>query len=85
MIQAINLTEDVDDECGDSDKYPQGPYSDGGGEADSPRHCDHCSVFLENPLTEDGNAYVKARAWNVCNATSRAWREFYGYLFLGED
>lgn len=24
---------------GDSDTYPQGPYSDGGGEADSPQHC----------------------------------------------
>ncbi|KKL11925.1 hypothetical protein LCGC14_2540860, partial [marine sediment metagenome] len=34
------------------------PYLDGGGEADTPQHCDHCSVFLENPLTGDGYAYV---------------------------
>lgn len=43
----------------DSDHYPQGPYSDGGGEADGPNHCDHCGVFLENPLTVDGFAYVQ--------------------------
>ena len=44
---------------GDSDTYPQGPYEDGGGEADTPNHCDYCDVFLENPLTEDGNEYVR--------------------------
>jgi len=43
----------------DSDKYPQGPYSDGGGEADCPQHCDHCHIFLENPLTPDGVAYIR--------------------------
>ena len=37
----------------DSDKYPKGPYPAGGGEADCPQHCDHCSLFLENPLTEE--------------------------------
>lgn len=42
----------------DSDSYPQGPYSRAGGEADSPQHCDACHVFLENPLTDDGVAYV---------------------------
>jgi hypothetical protein len=42
----------------DSNTYPQGPYPDGGGEADSPQHCDHCRTFLENPLTSDGVAYV---------------------------
>jgi len=43
----------------DSERWPQGPYSDGGGEADSPQHCDHCQVFLENPLTSDGYEYVR--------------------------
>lgn len=43
----------------DSDSYPQGPYSDGGGEADVPQHCDHCGMFLENPLTGDGYNYVE--------------------------
>ena len=33
----------------ESDSYPQGPYADGGGEADSPQHCDHCGLFLETP------------------------------------
>ena len=34
----------------DSEHWPHGPYADGGGEADSPQHCDTCHVFLENPL-----------------------------------
>jgi hypothetical protein len=42
----------------DSDEYPKGPYAEGGGEADSPQHCDDCGVFLENPLTNDGARYV---------------------------
>lgn len=43
----------------DSDYYPKGPYGQGGGEADTPQHCDHCGVFLENPLTTDGAIYVR--------------------------
>ena len=35
-----------------------GPLPDGGGEADTPQHCAHCGVFLENPLTQDGVKYV---------------------------
>ena len=42
----------------DSDLWPQGLYPNGGGEADTPNHCDHCGLFLENPLTSDGEAYV---------------------------
>lgn len=42
----------------DSDTYPQGPYADGGGEADSPQHCDDCGAFMENPLTAEGRDYV---------------------------
>jgi len=34
----------------DCDEYPVGPYPEGGGEADYPRHCDHCGLFLRNPL-----------------------------------
>ncbi len=37
-----------------SDDYPCGPYSDGGGEADSVQHCAECGELLENPLTEEG-------------------------------
>lgn len=43
---------------GDSGSYPQGPYADGGGEADCPQHCGGCGVFLENPLTSEGHEYV---------------------------
>ena len=43
----------------DSDHLPKGPDADGGGEADSPQHCDDCRQFLENPLTGDGVVYVE--------------------------
>ncbi len=52
------ITSDTDETEYDSDDYPKGPYLDGGGEADSPQHCDGCGVFLENPLTSDGYLYV---------------------------
>lgn len=53
---ALALQERIgkDKDNGDSNAYPQGPYSNGGGEADSFQHCDGCKVFLDNPLTEDG-------------------------------
>lgn len=43
----------------DSDRYPHGPYPNGGGEADTPQHCDECRAFLENPLTDNGRDYVR--------------------------
>lgn len=46
----------------DSDSYPQGPLALGGGEADTPQHCDSCNVFLCNPLTPDGDSYVRDKA-----------------------
>lgn len=46
----------------DSDSYPQGPLCDGGGEADTPQHCDRCGEFLENTLTPDGDSYVRSKA-----------------------
>lgn len=36
-----------------------GPYPSGGGEADSPQHCDSCGIWLQNPLTDDGRRYVE--------------------------
>jgi hypothetical protein len=45
----------------DSDSYPQGPYSNDGGEADCPQHCDVCGIFLENPLTGEGIRYVREK------------------------
>lgn len=69
---------------GDSDEYPQGPYADGGGEADCPQHCDACGVFLENPLTDEGIDYVTQtvladqRAGKKWSAALDCWAEFYG-------
>lgn len=46
---------DPDDEhTFDSDDYPKGPYTDGGGESDTIQTCDGCHCLLENPLTSDG-------------------------------
>lgn len=45
--------------CGDcAPPGSRGPYADGGGEADAPRHCAGCGDHLENPLTEYGVSYV---------------------------
>ena len=71
---------------GDSDRYPQGPFSDGGGEADSPAHCDSCGLFLANPLTADGEEYVREalcechEPTHVCSDVCRAWGTFYHHL-----
>lgn len=52
---------DLDNESTfDSGQYPKGPYANGGGEADSPQHCDGCGTFLENPLTVDGGEWLRA-------------------------
>lgn len=42
----------------DSDHFPKGPLSDGGGESDTPQHCATCGKFLESTLTADGARYV---------------------------
>lgn len=69
----------------DSDAWPQGPYGDGGGEADTPQHCDHCGVFLENPLTGDGYEYVaeaiNSHIWYDRGSVPvlKQWGEFYRY------
>jgi hypothetical protein len=80
--------QDPDDESSyDSDDFPKGPYPDGGGESDSPKHCDHCQAFLENPLTDAGLDYVKEQVLTLyTHGALRArlngpvietWREFY--------
>lgn len=77
---------DRDDESSyDSDRYPKGPFGDGGGEADSPQHCDQCREFLDNPLTPDGCAYVRT-AWSNHISAGRGslevlqvWRDAYDY------
>lgn len=50
---------DPDDETTyNSDEYPKGPYSDGGGESDTPGHCGACRTYLGNPLTSVGVEYT---------------------------
>lgn len=67
----------------DSDHFPKGPYPQGGGEADSPQHCEHCGKFLANPLTSDGYDYVRegcavARATGRVNAiVLTVWAPYY--------
>jgi hypothetical protein len=72
--QAQKLDANGKPDTGDSDAYPQGPYPDGGGEADNPQHCDQCGIFLQNPLTDDGYHYV---ATARDSAVAREWRKFY--------
>lgn len=71
-LPGIALTSDDSEDC------PQGPYSNGGGEADSPQYCDNCQVFLENPLTPEGMQYVKEQAEASPNPVTEVWAEFYG-------
>jgi hypothetical protein len=70
----------------DSDDLPKGPYVDGGGEADTPQHCDGCRQFLENSLTGDGLVYVEdaildfLKNTKLTGATNDAvveWADFY--------
>lgn len=72
---------ELDIEKEDSEHWPQGPYSNGGGEADCPQHCDDCGKFLENPLTDDGYKYVAEAIDSWPDAGSqeflRQWAEFY--------
>jgi hypothetical protein len=71
---------------------PDGPHLNGGGEADSPQHCDACGVFLENPLTTDGYRYVNealiehARDGDGNAEVLAEWAKFYniGYYDPGE-
>ena len=74
-----HLADVPEDARDDSEDWPQGPFADGGGEADSPQHCDDCGLFLENPLTSDGVDYVRdALAEGRGDAHTLAeWAEFY--------
>lgn len=78
-------------EADDSDRFPQGLYPDGGGEADAPQYCDHCGVHLENPLTADGAEYVfNALREHVETGrgdleTLKTWADFYGDDYADGD
>lgn len=53
------------------------------GEVDAPQHCEQCAVLLPNPLTTDGQEYVKEKvASNEGSAEILAlWRVEFSYLF----
>ena len=70
----------------DSDDLPKGPYAQGGGEADTPQHCEGCGQFLGNPLTSDGVLWVEdvirsylttRKATAVTTDTVNEWADFY--------
>jgi hypothetical protein len=58
LQQIVSANGFTDENDYDSNDLPKGPYADGGGEADTPQHCDGCDAFLENPLITNGNRYV---------------------------
>ena len=64
----------ADESTFDSDEWPKGPFANGGGDADAPQHCGHCGTFLENPLTPDGDSYVRRLA-EPYDAADSKWSE----------
>lgn len=87
VVYFPNLNE-YDESSYDSDEWPKGPYPDGGGEADTPQHCDHCGEFLDNPLTPDGEECVRDafRRYVLENRgslfeTLKTWKESYSWVF----
>lgn len=79
--EIIEMLDEINEkDTGDSDDYPQGPYPNGGGESDYPQHCDNldCGVFLENPLTTDGQDYVRACFVDApSNPIVAMWADYY--------
>lgn len=76
LVNTDNAPTDSDDESSyDSDDFPKGPYPNGGGEADTPQHCDHCGIFLENSLTNDGVLYVNTLAIPYMDEEELPWSE----------
>jgi hypothetical protein len=79
LIEA-NGRDPVNPATWDSDEFPKGPESDGGGESDTPAHCCQCHTFLENPLTGDGYEYVleQLRDGSGDADVLAEWRRYYG-------
>ena len=73
----------------DSECTPIGPHPFGGGEADTPQHCDTCGLFLENPLTDDGIKYTRDEIAFVIaepgpsSGIIDTWRTFYADALAG--
>lgn len=68
----------------DSDEYPKGPFPDGGGEADCPQHCGNCRVFLENPLTSEGEKYVREALARGGDCVEE-WSRYYGITLESDE
>lgn len=70
------------DDCASEHPTVDGPYYNGGGEADTPQHCDLCSLFLENPLTSDGDHYVRDAIEDGDGDQNalKTWSAFYDYI-----
>jgi len=73
----------MDEASYDSDNYPKGPFFEE--ESDAPEHCSGCHIFLENPLTTDGQTYMQSMV-DEALAKGRGdephikeWMDFYGY------
>ena len=55
-------------------------------ESDCPEHCASCQVFLENPLTKDGQDYVLEAVWEAAvdgkglKDIVLEWFNFYDYI-----
>lgn len=69
----------ADEHTYDSGDYPKGPFTDGGGEADTPSHCGNCDTFLCNSLTPEGADYARnmIRQRHGAPGVLRQWRAFY--------
>lgn len=76
----------------DSDEFPKGPFSDGGGGSDTPQHCaagESClnaitlkdqgkvGCWLENPVTTAGVEYIKEHITSYPGLVTDLWREWY--------
>jgi hypothetical protein len=89
-----------DESSFDSDEYPKGPFSDGGGEADSPQHCgagEDClepyvlkdgskvGKFLGNDLTAEGEEYVKGLHATNPTEITEFWMQVYNLSVDSSD
>jgi hypothetical protein len=83
----VSQLDSLDERDYDSGEYPKGCF--GSDESDCPQHCGHCSVFLENDLTSDGEEYVKEAVQDAIDSgytdcvAMTIWREFYDYIDFG--
>lgn len=81
-IKRARITHNIPDGATDTDRVPEWSGA-GGGEADTPSHCETCGKFLRNFLTSDGTDYLHATLWEyVLRGTGnvpvlREWIAFY--------